>query len=232
MRVRRRRDWELAEKLVTPEPLVLRRREVLKALALTSGVTASGIIGTTQAAGDPSVGLYPLPRNERYRVDRPITAEKLVTSFNNFSEFGFHKRIAKAAQSLPVRPWSVRIDGLVERELELDIDDILRKMPLEERIYRHRCVETWSFVAPWGGFPLAALVDLARPTSAAKFVRFETFMRPEVAPGQRAFWYPWPYNEAVSYTHLETRYQDRPPWHPKQTSELSFASSSMFAALR
>ena len=198
MLTRRQRGWELPERLVTPEAIVARRRDVVKGLAALSGMSMAGVARAVAPAGDPSTGLYPVKRSDRYRVDRPITDEKLVTSFNNFCEFGFHKRIAKAAQALPIRPWTIKIDGQVEKEQELDIDTLLRQMPLEERVYRHRCVETWSFVAPWSGFPLAALLDLARPTSAAKFVRLETFNRPDVAPGQRAFWYPWPYNEVLT----------------------------------
>jgi sulfoxide reductase catalytic subunit YedY len=80
----------------------------------------------------------------------------------------------------------------------LDIDDLLHRMPLEERLYRHRCVEAWSMAVPWSGFPLAALVDLARPLGSAKYLRMETFLDPETAPGQRQFWYPWPYVDGLS----------------------------------
>src|ERR1700721_2687860 len=80
----------------------------------------------------------------------------------------------------------------------LDIDDLLKQVQLEERVYRHRCVEAWSMTIPWTGFPLRALIDFAKPLSGAKFVRFETFKDPSVAPGQRQFWYPWPYAEGLT----------------------------------
>jgi len=149
------------------------------------------------AIDDPSEELYPAPGNTRYEVDRPITAEKYATTYNNFYEFGSHKEIHRQAQELRVRPWEVRIDGLVEREKTIDIDLLLRRIPLEERVYRHRCVETWSMTVPWTGFPMRALVDLARPLAAARYVEMQTFFDPEAAPGQRQAWYPWPSSSNV-----------------------------------
>ena len=90
------------------------------------------------------------------------------------------------------------IDGLVEEPRTLAIDDLIAQMPLEERVYRHRCVEAWSMVVPWSGFPLRALVDFAKPLSTAKYVRMETFLDPDMASGQRAFGYPWPYTEGLT----------------------------------
>ena len=87
---------------------------------------------------------------------------------------------------------------MVEKPFTIDIDDLLKKMPLEERLYRHRCVETWSMAVPWSGFPLKALVDLAKPASGAKYLRMETFLDKKMAPGQNQFWYPWPYVEGVT----------------------------------
>ena len=87
---------------------------------------------------------------------------------------------------------------MVEKAQEIGIDDLIRKMPLEERLYRHRCVEAWSMAIPWGGFPLAKLVEMAKPLSSAKYVRMETFLDPSVAPGQRQTWYPWPYVEGLT----------------------------------
>ncbi len=87
---------------------------------------------------------------------------------------------------------------MVEKAQEIGIDDLIRKMPLEERLYRHRCVEAWSMAIPWCGFPLAKLVELAKPLSSAKYLRMETFLDPSVAPGQRQTWYPWPYVEGLT----------------------------------
>lgn len=209
MLIKRRRGWELPESAATPEAIFHDRRRLVKSLAagpiLLSGTATllaacDGEAGEEKAAGgpDPSAGLYPVQRNLRYRPGRPITDEKWATTYNNFFEFGSHKQISSRAQSLPVRPWTVTIDGMVEAKQEIDIDALLKKMPLEERVYRHRCVEAWSMVVPWSGFPLKALVELAKPLSSAKYIRMETFKNPKVASGQSQSWYPWPYIEGVT----------------------------------
>jgi sulfoxide reductase catalytic subunit YedY len=182
----RHRPWDLPERSVTSAALVLDRRRLLGGLAAIGGA-----LGARSAAA--------LPGDPRFTAgDRRFTDEKLATTYNNFVEFGFHKRIAKAAEALKTRPWTIRIEGLVEREQTFDVDDLLAKVALEERIYRHRCVEAWSMVVPWTGFPLAELVTLARPLGSAKYVAMQTFLDARTAPGQRAFWYPWPYTEALT----------------------------------
>lgn len=205
--------WALPERAVTPEPLFRQRRALLKSAGL--GAIGAGLAGPANAGifdgllgggdtpkpdteVDPTADLYPAARNEAYQVMRPITDEGLVTTYNNFYEFGSHKRIFEAAQDLSIRPWTVTIDGMVEEKQTLDIDTLIRQMALEERVYRHRCVEAWSMVVPWTGFPLADLVALARPTASATFLRMETFLEPDVATGQRQSWYPWPYVEGVT----------------------------------
>src|SRR5262245_30404366 len=199
MRIRRRRGWELPESAATPEHVFHDRRRLCQAIAAGPILLAAAPrLAWAETPADPSAGLYPMPRNPRYVLDRPVTPEELSTSYNNYYEFGSSKDIKEEAQSLPIRPWTVTIDGQVEQPLTLAIDDLLKKMPLEERLYRHRCVEAWSMAVPWSGFPLKALVDLARPLSAAKYLRMETFMNPEVAEGQRASWYPWPYIEGLT----------------------------------
>ena len=147
---------------------------------------------------DPTKDLYPASRNEKYTLDRPVTDEKINTNYNNFYEFGSTKSVTKAAQALKLRPWTVKIDGMVEAPQEIGIDDLVRKMPLQERLYRHRCVEAWSMAIPWSGFPFAKLVELAKPLSSAKYVRMETFLDPSVAPAQKQSWYPWPYVEGLT----------------------------------
>jgi hypothetical protein len=149
-------------------------------------------------AKDPTADLYPAQRNEAFTLDRPVTDEKLNGNYNNFYEFGMQKTIAEPAQALPIRPWTVKIDGMVEKEQTLDIDTLIRKVGIEERLYRHRCVEAWSMAVPWSGFPLAKLVALAKPLGSAKYVRMETFMNPKVAGEQRKTWYPWPYVEGLT----------------------------------
>jgi len=145
-----------------------------------------------------SFPLYPAARNLRYRVERDITDEETNGKYNNFYEYGSHKEIWRSAQKLKVRPWEIRIEGMVENEFTIGIDDLLAKVSLEERVYRHRCVEAWSMIAPWTGFPLRALVELAKPLSSAKYIEMATFNKPEMAPGQRQFWYPWPYLEGLT----------------------------------
>src|SRR3984893_16839353 len=198
MLIGRRRGWVLRESEATPEAVFHRRRDLLKAVAAGS-ILAPGLLSSLAAAGeDPSAELYPAKQNPRYVLDRPLTDEKLATSYNNFYEFGSHKSIASAAQGLVVRPWTIKIDGLVDKPMTVDIDDLLETRPIEERLYRHRGVEGWSVAVPWSGFPMAALVDFAKPLGSAKYVQMETFLAPETAPGQKGFWYPWPSVEGVT----------------------------------
>ncbi len=199
MYVKRKRGWEIPERLATPESVYLNRREILLAsgFSLMSGLAATAWPGKAFAATDPTADLYPAPRNAKYTIDRPITPESINTNYNNFYEFGTFKDIAKAAEALPTRPWEVKIDGMVEKAFTIGIDDLIRKMSLEERLYRHRCVEAWSMTVPWTGFPLAKLVEMAKPLSSAKYLRMETFYNPDVASGQNSF-YPWPYVEGLT----------------------------------
>ena len=202
MLIKRRRGWEMPEREATPEALFLDRRSLLKGVAAGGILAASGlgVAGSALAAGepDPSASLYPAKQNPAYTLDRPVTAEKLSTGYNNFYEFGTDKDIADRSQALKIRPWTVKLDGLVEKEQTLAIDDLFKQVQFEERLYRHRCVEAWSMAVPWTGFPLKALVDIAKPTSGAKYLRMETFEDSSVAPGQKQFWYPWPYVEGLT----------------------------------
>ncbi|MEQ8695399.1 MAG: protein-methionine-sulfoxide reductase catalytic subunit MsrP [Bauldia litoralis] len=203
MLIKRKRGWELPESAATPEAIYLKRRTLIKGLAagpILLGAPA-WLAGAAEAAeADPSAGLYPFPRNAKFAAGpgRKLTPEKIATTYNNFYEFGSHKQISQRAQALKTRPWTVTIDGMVEKPFQIDIDSLIKKMPHEERIYRHRCVEAWSMVVPWSGFPLKALVDLAKPLGSAKYVVMKTFQDPKVAPGQRQTWYPWPYTEGLT----------------------------------
>ncbi len=194
-------NWELHGSEETPEAVFMNRREMVKAMGLGSLAAAFGSttsILPAAASEDPSTSLYPVERNPKYTLTRGITPEEINTKYNNFYEFGSHKQIYAAAQALEIRPWEIRIDGEVEKPFTIGIDELLSRMPLEERLYRHRCVEAWSMTVPWSGFQLSHLVDLAKPLSAAKYLRFETFSNPEVATGQKQFWYPWPYIEGIT----------------------------------
>ena len=172
-------------------------------MGAAAGAMALGLARPGFAAEDPSAALYPAKANPAYAdAQRPVTDAKYATTFNNYYEFGSSKRIASAAEKLPVRPWEVVIDGEVEKPITIGIDDLLKQVTLEERIYRHRCVEAWSMVVPWTGFTVKSLVEIAKPNSNAKFLRFETFNKPDVAPGQKEGFftsYPWPYVEGITH---------------------------------
>jgi len=199
MLIKRLKGWETSENEVTPEHVFFNRRQFLKAAGIGgAGLAATSIAGPATASEIGTADLYPARANNDYVVERAITPEKVNLTYNNFYEFGSHKRIYKAAQDLVIRPWTVTIDGMVDNPKVWDIDDLIRTAGIEERVYRHRCVEAWSMVAPWTGFSLARLLELAGPQSGAKFVRFETFMDPKIASGQRQDWYPWPYVEGVT----------------------------------
>jgi len=119
-------------------------------------------------------------------------------NYNNFYEFSPGKSLAPQAEKLQTRPWTVKLDGMVEKEQTVDIDTLIRKMGVEERNYRHRCVEAWSMTVPWTGFPMAKLVELAQPLSSAKYVEMKTFQDPKMASEQRKTWMPWPYTEGLT----------------------------------
>ncbi len=224
MLFKRKRGWEVPESAATDEKTYIDRRKLLAGLGIGGAILVApaairmGGESEPEAAApaeiDPSAGLYPMQRNPAYTVQRALTPEREAVTYNNFYEFGSHKNIHRAAQKLPIRPWEVRIDGMVEKPLTVGFDDLLKKMPLEERVYRHRCVEAWAMTVPWSGFPLKALVDLARPLGSAKYLAMETFENPEVAPGQNQRWYPWPYREGLALDEA--------------TNELAFIATGLY----
>jgi sulfoxide reductase catalytic subunit YedY len=199
MLIKRSPGWTIPEQQVTPEHVFLNRRSFMGAAA---GAMALAAARPALAAEDPSAALYPAKANPAYTdAQRPLTDERDATTFNNYYEFGSSKRIAAAAEKLPIRPWEVVLDGEVEKPITLGIDELLKQVTLEERIYRHRCVEAWSMVVPWTGFTVKSLVAIAKPKAEAKFLRFETFNMPDVAPGQKDGLftsYPWPYVEGIT----------------------------------
>ena len=201
MHVIRRRGWELPESCATPEHVFLNRRAFMAAAAGAAAIGLSPELAVAQRVADlpdPSADLYPAKRNEKYVLDRPLTDEKINASYNNFYEFNSSKNVVRQAQALKIRPWTVKIDGMVEKPFEIGIDDLIRKVGIEERLYRLRCVEAWGMTIPWSGFPMAKLVELAKPLGSAKYVRMETFLDKSIAPGQRQTWYPWPYVEGLT----------------------------------
>jgi len=220
MLIKVKRGWEMRESEATPESVFRNRREIMKALGMGTILAAGGLPLAPSAAraaaaeADPSAGLYPVKRNDKYTLDRPITDEKLVANYNNFYEYSEDKDLADAAQQLKIRPWTIEIGGMVEKPMTIGIDDLLKKMQLEERLYRHRCVEAWSIAVPWSGFPLKDFVAMAQPLSSAKYLVMTTFKDVKMAPGQKMFWYPWPYIEGLTMAEA--------------TNELAFLVTGMY----
>lgn len=202
MHIIRRRGWEIRESQATPEHVFLNRRALIggaAALAAAAALPGGALAQRVADLPDPTADLYPAKKNEKYVLDRPLTPEKIATTYNNFYEFGTDKYIYQRVNQLRIRPWTVKFDGMVEKEMTVGIDDLVRKMPIEERLYRLRCVEAWSMAIPWSGFPMAKLVEFAKPLSGAKYVRMETFGDASMAPGIRtAPFYPWPYVEGLT----------------------------------
>ena len=178
---------------ITPKSLYLSRRELIAG-------TAAMLAGTTALTGGSAHAAPLAAAKSPLSTDEPQTRRADAVSYNSFYEFGTDKADPeKNAGSLKTSPWNVKIDGLVEKPGTYAYDDIVKPSGLEERIYRLRCVEAWSMVIPWIGFPLADLLKRVEPKSNAKFVAFETLVRPEEMPGQRGLLQalPWPYVEGL-----------------------------------
>ena len=196
---------------ITPETRYLRRREFIRNTALfaaTATAVGGGLrflvrgrrVTDRERAQTVAAARAPLPIAARseYAGGEALTAERDVTSYNNFYELGSAKEDPAAnAHTLRPRPWTVTIAGEVRRPRTVDIDEVLGWFPLEERIYRMRCVEAWSMVIPWVGFPLADFLARLEPTSRAKYVQFTTLVDPEQLPGQRRRVLDWPYVEGL-----------------------------------
>ena len=207
------RGWEIPERLVTSEGLAMNRRHLLRGAgmlaaagalagcdkATEAGNTAAAAGGQANATPDPTASLYPFKRNAAFTVDRAVTPESIVSSYNNYYEFGVEKDDpVRNAGRLPIRPWEISFEGMLDKPFKTDFDTLIKTMPLEERVYRHRCVEAWSFVAPWSGFSMKALMDYAKPASAAKYVVMKSWLNTDVAPAQNQVWVPWPYTEGLT----------------------------------
>ena len=190
--------WNIEKQYITDEKIFNSRRKILKNLALGS-LFYAGMSSIPKDVLSQSNLYYPPKVNNLYKVNRPITKESDATTYTNFYEFGSSKNIWRRAAKLKTSPWTITIDGLVKKPLTIDIDDLLRKIGgIEERVYRFRCVESWSMTVPWSGFSLNKILSLVEPSSDAKFIRFETFYEPDIAPGQKQKWYPWPYQEGIT----------------------------------
>ena len=225
----RKRGWEIPEREATPEEVFLNRRRFIKAAGLASIAALAGCSGDEASrpldgsptgptdgdggdngengdnggngsGGNGSGDLYPATRNPGFaELDRPLTDETVAAQYNNFWEFTTGKDVWRNIGDFESRPWTLEVAGLVQNPRTYDIDNLIRALPLEERLYRHRCVEAWSMAIPWTGFPMKALLDVAQPLSSARFVTMTSFLRPEQAKGQ---WdrpdYPWAYTEGLT----------------------------------
>ena len=206
MHIHRRRGWEIAERDVTPEAVVTGRRALLGGAA---GAVALGVAGPAAAQWNifgqrpnmPKVAeRAPLvaARNAKYEGGRPMSPELEATTYNNYYEFGQSKSVYDEAKALKSGDWKIELAGMLAKPRTIGLDDLLKQVSLEERVYRHRCVEAWAMTVPWVGFPLADLVKLAEPASGAKYVVFTTLADKATMPGLRQSWYPWPYTEGVT----------------------------------
>ena len=198
MLIKKNEDIRSSE--ITPKSLYLNRRKFLRDAAL-AGAAAAGISlhetvspSATVLAGNKIDGVQKSP----FSTTETITPYKDVTHYNNYYEFSTEKEgPAELAKNFRTRPWKVKVDGLVDKKQELDIDTILKIAPPEERIYRHRCVEGWSIVVPWIGYSLSELIKRLNPTRKAKFVEFTTLYDLGQMPGQRRDVLQWPYVEGL-----------------------------------
>jgi len=186
---------------ITPQHVYLNRRKFLAGVAITGAAVAAGAKlrqflapTTAAAAGNKIDGLTKSP----FSTTETITPFQDVTHYNNYYEFSTEKEEpANLAKNFRTRPWKVKIDGLVDKKQDLDVDEIIKMAPPEERIYRHRCVEGWSIVVPWVGFSLSELIKRVNPQSKAKFVEFTTLLDPSRMPGQKRAVLDWPYVEGL-----------------------------------
>lgn len=183
---------------ITPKDVYLNRREFILAAAISAGAVVSGVyspLSLRAASGSEKLNNV---RKSTYSTTEKMNSFKDITTYNNFYELGTDKADpAQNAKYLTTRPWTVSVEGEVKKSRVYDIEDLIKLSPLEERIYRLRCVEAWSMVIPWIGFPLSSLVKVAEPTGNAKFLQFVTLQDPKRMPGQRLPVLEWPYVEGL-----------------------------------
>tara|TARA_B100000315_G_scaffold28113_1_gene23926 strand:- start:14915 stop:15925 length:1011 start_codon:yes stop_codon:yes gene_type:complete len=221
--IKKRRCWEIPENEATPEHIFMNRRSLIKKIGIAGLSALGGVTGFGNAFGadlknnikskpgkfipkgsDQKIGLqkplYPAKRNPAFTLDRPLTDEKIASKYNNFYEFTNLKKIVwKMMDDFKVRPWQIEITGHIEKPWKGDVYELIRRFPLEERLYRFRCVEAWAMAVPWTGFPMKELIKFFQPTSSAEYVRIISFYNREIAPGQKYRTYePWPYVEGLS----------------------------------
>lgn len=188
MIIKSKSSADLPSSEITPESVYVNRRQFIK---------ESGLIGAATA------GMVAFPERARAQgqgqdLKAELTSYEDATSYNNFYEFGTDKEDPKAnAQNFKTKPWTVKVDGLVNKPANYQLEDFVKPHTLQERIYRHRCVEAWSMVIPWLGFPMADLIKRVEPQGSAKYIEFTTLLDPKQMPGQRIPVLEWPYVEGL-----------------------------------
>lgn len=197
-------DLTLPPNSVTSSRAFFSRRKFIRGLAAAGTVAPLSLVGQEKSNQDSSSKknsspLFPARRSEDFNPGWIQTKKDVAETYNNFYEFTTRKTMVRElAKNFPTSPWPVEIGGLVENPMTLDAQELMSMFPLEERVYRFRCVEAWSMIVPWTGYSLSRLLEKVKPTSEAKFVRFETFNLPKLAPGIEKYgYYPWPYVEGL-----------------------------------
>jgi len=224
-----RPGWYLSERDATPESAYRNRRQFIRELGL-GGLGAAALFGSAargqqvssasppasaSAEAAPAGGTtyppayarrFPFPHDKKFTAERALTDEKQATTYCNFYEFSLRKHdVQDKVGKLVLNPWEIRIDGLCEKPGSYDVYELIGKLPVEERVYRHRCVEAWAMTLPWTGFPMKALLDHVGVKNEAKYIRFVTFMRPDQAPGITEHTnYPFPYYDAMTLPEAMT----------------------------
>jgi methionine sulfoxide reductase catalytic subunit len=213
MFIRKKCSWQLPDAVLTPESVYLDRRRFLRTFGL--GLAAGAFLPRLAQAATSG---FPDALNPAYKLSGvKVTSYDDITGYNNFYEWGLQKDDPKsnANRGWKTEPWTIEIGGLCEKPGKYDVNDLVKMMSgIEQRNYRHRCVEAWSMIIPWDGFPLSKLVAMAGPRSDAKFVQFTSFLDPKNCPGQRSHDFPWPYNEGLAL--------------PEATNELAFLATGIY----
>ncbi len=213
MFIKVKKAWD-TESSATDEVIYRGRREFLRKSAgygIAAGVALYGadtLFGLSEALAALPVKerkaalsgyAYPAPRNPIFTLDRPLTDETVAGRYNNFYEFSSRKNVYKYVDGFKTRPWTVKISGLVRKPGVYDVEKLIKKFGVEERLYRLRCVEAWAMAVPWTGFPMRKLLDMVEPESSAKYVVFKTLYDRKVFRQQTIrFWLPWPYTEGLT----------------------------------
>tara|TARA_B100001939_G_scaffold156720_1_gene135419 strand:- start:33 stop:959 length:927 start_codon:yes stop_codon:yes gene_type:complete len=187
MNLSKKKFINFKEDQITKKSLFLNRRKFI--LGFTGSILASNLSN-----------LYANNQKTNYNkiIKRKLTSYENITKYNNFFEFGTTKQIWKQAQKLNIQNWLIKISENNMPDRNIYLEDIIKKIDLEERVYKFRCVEAWSMIVPWQGFELSKLINILKPRLDTKYVEFQTFYRPKEANNQKQNWYPWPYKEIIT----------------------------------